>query len=82
MTAKEFNTLDLDKRGLIWNEHSTFLDTRIVYGKYKIIIYAVFNFYVEVFYNIKTNKIDDLKALENVEDFEGYMNSIKVELLY
>ena len=82
MTAQEFNMLNLDQKGEVWNTNSIFIDERIVYNKHKIVIYSVFNFYVEVFYSIKDNKIENLKALENIEDWEGYLKSIKLGFLY
>jgi len=82
MTPQEFNMLGLDQKGEVWNTNSIVIDERIVYNKHKIVIYSVFNFYVEVFYSIKDNKIEDLKALENIEDWEGYLKSIKLGFLY
>lgn len=82
MTAEEFNKMDLEQKGEIWTANSVFVDERIVYNQHKIVIYSLFNFYCEVYYNIKDNKIEDLKALEKMEDWEGYMKSIRLDSLH
>ena len=82
MTATEFNELPYPKKADMWSKNGVFLDERIIYGKCKIVIYSVFNFYVEVYYNVNTNQIGTVKALENIEDFEGYLKSVQLELLY
>lgn len=82
MTATEFNKLSFAEKGNIWSTEAVFLDERVVYARYKVLMYSYANFYIEVYYNAKNNEIETLKALENVDDWEGYLKSINLELLY
>ena len=81
-TATEFNQLPYPKKSYVWKKNGVFLDERIIHGKCRIVVYAIFNFYVEVYYNLNSNQIGTIKALENSEDFDGYLNSIQLELFY
>ncbi len=82
MTLTEFESIqDLNERAnLLWSK-AKFLDERIVYNKSKYLIFALFNFYVELTYDIKTNELTKAKALETLEDWEGYLSSIKIDQL-
>lgn len=81
MTASEFNKLSPDEKGALLTEQSTFIDERIIYGKYKIIIYSLFNFYIEVYYHVQHNEVETIKAIESIDDWESYMRSINLDSL-
>lgn len=82
MTASEFNALSTDEKGELLTANSVFIEDRVIYGKYKIIMYALNNLYVEVYLHIKHNEIETVKALDTLEDWESYMQSINLELLF
>ena len=79
MTGSHFNTLTHKEKGVVYVNEGTHLENRIVYGECTIVIYAVYNFYVEVKVDLKTKKITEIKALESMEDFDGIMDSIKLD---
>lgn len=81
MTASDFNKLTLDEKGKLLTEQSVFLDERVIYGKYKIIIYSLFNFYIEAYYHVQHNEVETIKAIESIEDWESYMRSINLNSL-
>ncbi len=81
MTAQEFNTINFEQKSALLTENSIFIDERFIYGKYKILMYSLFNFYVEVYYHIEHNEIETVKALVDLKDWESYMSSIQLELL-
>lgn len=81
MVASDFNKLSIDEKGNLLTEHSLFLDERVIYGKYKIIIYSLFNFYVEVYYHAVHNEIETVTAIETSEDWESYLKSINLNSL-
>lgn len=82
MTSNQFNKLSLKEKGVIYTEEGTHIENRINYGINTVLIYAVFNFYVEVTLDVKANKIIDIKALETTEDYYGFMKSLKLSDLY
>ena len=81
MGAAEYNKMTLElKSNFLWDK-GTFIEERVNYGKYKICMYSLFNFYVEVFYSIKDNNIKKVNALESDIDWHGYMESINLKHL-
>ena len=80
MTAKQFNAMkSLDnKADLVW-DIGMHVDERIIYNKYIIKMYSIYSFFVEVWIDVKTLKIDKIQALENSQDWQGYLKSIRLE---
>jgi hypothetical protein len=81
LTITEYNKLSLDQQGEILFSNVDYIDHRVQYGKYKIVIYSLGNFYVEVFYDVHSNKIKRIKALESEKDWHGYLESINLNHL-
>lgn len=82
MTATEYNKLSDEQRSVLLIENGMFIEDRIDDGKYKIVMYGLFNFYVEAFYHIENNKIETIQALANIDDWERYLQSLNLDLLY
>ena len=82
MRAAEFNDLPLVKKGKVWRKNGVYLDERILHEKCRIEIYSLFNFYVEVYHNLRDNQIGTIKALEDSEDFDRLLKNVQLELLY
>lgn len=82
MTATEYNKLSDEQRSVLLIENGMFIEDRIDDGKYKIVMYGLFNFYVEALYHIEKNKIETIQALANIDDWERYLQSINLDLLY
>ena len=62
MTKDHFIQLDMDQKiKILYCEGCFILDIR--YYSYKINLYLVKNFYVEVFYNHKLDKIDKISLM-------------------
>ena len=82
MDLQEFIAIqDINERAnLLWHK-GMFLDERIVYNKSKHLIFTLFNFYVEIIYDLKTDTLTHVKPLETLEDWEGYLGSINLEHL-
>ena len=81
MTIRDFNTLELDQKGSLVFREGNYVDHRIQYGKYKIVIYSLFNFYVEVFLDINSDSVKNIKAIETENDWHGYLESINLDYL-
>jgi hypothetical protein len=78
MTKKEFNELEVNARtALVWST-GQFIDERIIYGKYHIKMYAMKNFFVEVWIDLKRLNIEKVQAIESETDWSGYLHSISI----
>ena len=56
----------------------SFIDERIVYGKYKVKIYAMFGFLGEVWENLNKQVIEKVVALPNEQDWELFLSRTKL----
>jgi len=81
LTISEFNSLPLNQKGEILFSTGDYVEDRIQYNKYKIIMYSLGNFYVEVFYDVFSNEIKRINGLENDADWHGYLESINLGYL-
>lgn len=78
MTASEYNNLDLDqKANTLWT-YGQMVHERREYNKFKVCIYGLGAFYVELSYCIKDNTVRRIRALENASDWQGYLNSVEL----
>lgn len=81
MKIEDYAKLPLEERtSLLWKE-GTYLHIRSIYNKHRIALYGLYNFFVEVYYSVKNNEIEEVKAILNEEDWDGYMDSIRFEEL-
>ncbi len=81
MLISEYSKLELkDKAEILW-KGGTHLDQRVNYREHVIQVYALFSFFVEVYYAVEDNKITQIKPLEKEDDWEGYLNSINLNHL-
>lgn len=79
MTPEKFNSLITDaKANYLW-DNGVFIDERICYNKFIIKVYCLLDFYVEVYYSMSDNKIEDIYALETEEDWEGFLKNIDLK---
>ena len=83
MTALEFNKIMYinDRADVLWYV-GRFVSERFVQNKYQIKMYAVDDFYVEVWINIDTLIIEKIKALITDHDWTGYLQSIRLSELF
>ena len=82
MTPQDFNTLPFAfKAEALWTKGKLINERRIP-DQYVVVIYGVYNFFVEVFYDLYSNKIMDIFAMENDDDWDGFLNSVNLEELF
>lgn len=63
ISCEEFNNCPLEKKiKLLYTEGHFVLDIR--YYGYKVNLYLIYNFYVEVFYNHKLDKIEKIVPMD------------------
>jgi len=78
MTAIEFNNLQMgDKADVLWPA-GMFIDEHLEPGKCMTVIYKMPHFFVEVKFDVNTNNITDIYALEADQHFEAYLNNVSL----
>ncbi|RFZ92929.1 hypothetical protein D0C36_16200 [Mucilaginibacter conchicola] len=76
MTMDVFNMLSLDEKAdVVWS--GTFLSDRIK-DEFCIQLYSLPDFYVEVFYEVKANKIVDFRPFTDKQALVPYLAQIKL----
>ena len=78
MTIYQFIALDeMEQQEAIWEGH--LIDDRED-TEYKILLYQIDAFYVEVFYHKKYNVIKRYRPFTSVEQLAPYLNKMKIVL--
>ena len=77
----EYNIMPLNEQADYLWDNGTFLANRVK-GTMKIQLHSLSNFYVEVFYKSKENKIIELKPFKAVRCLEPYLDQIDVNQLH
>lgn len=73
MTLYDFNKLDLNGRMEAVNQYGIFLDNYIKEDT-RINCYAINMFFVEVYYDSKSNKITDIQSFKTGHSLDKYSN--------
>ena len=63
MTAEEYKLLFMDGRAYVHWKSGTFLEEIIEYGKYRIMIYGLYSFFLSVYYSVKDNTIEKIEGV-------------------
>lgn len=80
MTLYQYNLLDrTDQACVLWNK-GVFLGERRQ-EQYKIALYQIEGFYVELFYHAEDNAITRLRSFRSVDQLRPYLERISVEQL-
>ncbi len=77
MKIGEFNQLTFDGKASMLTKYGKYLDQRTTKEGAKIMIYDLFSFYVEVSYRFD-RKVQYVRALDNIFESEGYLDSINL----
>ncbi len=77
MTLYEFRTLNETQQYEILWEHGVHIDEKVE-GEYKIILYQIFSFYVELFYHIEKNVLQKLRCFSSTNCLDQYINKIDI----
>ena len=73
-----FDTLDLDKKvDFIWNK-GEFLKERKHQG-YRVLLFALDKNFVELWYHLEENKIDDIRVEKSSEILSLYVDDIELD---
>ena len=83
MTPQEFNKIKSisHRANIVW-DCSRHIEERVIANEYIIKIYELYGFYVEVWINAKSLKIEKINALENKIDWHDYLQTVSLHNLY
>ena len=81
MTIKQFSTSGKQQQQEQLLKYGTFLAERNQ-GHYRIMLYALENFYVEIFFMNNSNKISWLKCFDGEEELAPYLQQINLNGLF
>ena len=80
MTLYQFNALvETEKHEAIW-EHGVMVADRID-AEYRVILYQIFSFYVELYYHTELNVLCRLRSFSSTNPLEAYINQINLDSL-
>ncbi|MBC7510085.1 MAG: hypothetical protein H7320_15265 [Ferruginibacter sp.] len=80
MTLYQYNDLDeLEQHETLW-EHGVMIGERVE-GEYKLILYQIFTFYIELYYHIENNVLHRLRTFSNTELLKDYINQFSLKEL-
>jgi hypothetical protein len=78
MTLYQYNYLDeAEQHEAIW-EHGVHIGERLE-GEYKIILYQIFSFYVELFYHMEFNVLRRLRSFSSTECLDAYIQQFDLK---
>ncbi len=80
MNIDTFNALSQDEKADVIFDAGQQLDERAIYNQLYIRLYKLHDFYVEVFYNIKTKRLQRIKTTTEEDVLENYIDLREVYL--
>ncbi|MEP7263440.1 MAG: hypothetical protein ABI772_03025 [Bacteroidota bacterium] len=77
-SVDKFNTLDFDEKAWhVWH-HATFLIVR-QNNKYRVNLYYLNGYYIQLWYNVKKNRIEKIAATPSSAVINPYLKLIHLE---
>jgi hypothetical protein len=80
MTFQQYKVLSLGEQKMVLWLAGDFVIDRME-GIYSILLYQVYSFYVEVWFEAKKNKIEKIASFSNMKRLEPYLNKIDISYL-
>lgn len=78
MTLYQFNQLDeMEQHEALW-EHGVMVGDRAE-NEYKIILYQVYAFYVELYYHSEYNVLRRLRSFSSIECLDAYISQFTLK---
>jgi hypothetical protein len=78
MTINEYSSLSFDDRAAILWDLGMYLED-VDYYNQKVVLYSLFSFFVEVYYNVENNQIERLTVADEA-DLKKFLGRIDVKL--
>ena len=78
ITITEFNELTLDEKAWYLWHGATFLH---VYenSQYRVNLFYLNNYYIELWYHMKGNKVDQIRAFKSMSLLEPFLKNIQLD---
>jgi hypothetical protein len=78
LTYHEFQALNEDMQTQLLSLDGVYLDLNRSKGRYHIELYALYNFYVEIFFERSTEEPMYLKAFQKMKSLDPYLEMIDI----
>jgi hypothetical protein len=75
-SRQEFTSLDMQLQFFLTKAEGVDLDTCIYKDNYRIALYSLYDFYVELWYNRTTKKLQKVTAFNSYKKLDTYLTSI------
>lgn len=75
ITKSKFRTLDLDQKGEYVFQKGDYIGVSGYYN-YRINLYSLYDFFVEVWYEPEENKIEKIELLESDKNLDLYIDTM------
>ena len=75
MTLRYYNGLDEVEQHAVLCENGVDIGERVD-GEYKIILYQIFSFYVELFYHPKYHVLKRLRSFSHIDCLDAYIKQV------
>lgn len=80
MTLYQFNVLDQLEQWEAFLKDAVLVGNRIEAG-FKIELYQIFDFYIELFYHIENDVLHRLRTFSNIELLDSYLSQFTLDEL-
>lgn len=80
MLPNDFNATPLEERAKYLWDNGTYIESIYGYYNHNVNLYALHNYYVEVYLNISSNQIELITAIRS-EDLQKYLGRINIDTL-
>jgi hypothetical protein len=77
ITVQEFNELHTDEKAWHLWHGATFLHVFTANG-YRVNLFYLKNYYIELWYNISDNKVDHIRAFQSVKLLSPFLDNISL----
>jgi hypothetical protein len=74
----QFNGFTAEEKLYILDLHGTYLETYRMEGCYKVALFSIFNYYVELWHNLSTDELENAKAFISYKRLDAFLNEINI----
>ncbi len=79
LSAHQFKKADIHFQIRYVNDKGIYLDVCIHKGNVKVALYALCTYYVEVYYDVESNMINQVKCFTSLKKLEPYLGKINID---
>jgi len=81
LSRNQFNTLDTSLQSILVQFHGVNLKALYYKGHYKVVLYTLFDFYVEVYYSKMTGQVCKIETFTSYKRLDPFLPSIDINCI-